>query len=142
MGCVNLGVGPHCLVACGSGVHGTSSGASGEGPLKINQLPVASVEGSLIPNLLAKDSWQESHLYGRTFVSRSSSQTLDWDIFHVVDLRVGRCLSKCSLRLKLCPQYAQKTILIDFLLFNVALRKRREEWVFFSVVSCLGSIHT
>lgn len=41
-------------------------------------------------------------------------KTQEWS-----NLRVGRCLSKCSFLLKFCPQYAQKTILM--IIFGIGL---------------------
>ncbi len=59
--------------------------------------------------------WQVKHLKGLTFVSERgmSAQDVDRVVLQWVSihLRVRICLSRCSSRVKDCPQYVQNTIL-------------------------------
>lgn len=57
--------------------------------------------------------WQVKHLNGLTLVSGRCGQfrSINKTSMSGLGLRVRMCLSRCSSRVKDCPQYVQKTIL-------------------------------
>lgn len=61
--------------------------------------------------LLANESWHALHLCGLTLVSKLLLEAIIVrnDGLGVYE-RLGICLSRCSLRVKLFPQYVQKII--------------------------------